>query len=250
MSTTYYKNYIKLGCWNIQGMSEYKTHDSLVLQYIKQHDCVVFIETWLNENISFENYYTYCLPAKKSNWGRSKGGIIVAMKKELKRGIKILQTVDSHILWLKFEKSCFKLMKDMFVCIIYIPPINCVKRENDIFHYWEILEDSILQYSRHNGDIVIIGDLNSRTGTLSDVLEMSPEIDDFTSNLNFDEINTRISKDSVINQYGRRLVDVCTHNELVILNGRVLGDLQGQYTSYHYNGASVIYYCIVTRNLK
>jgi hypothetical protein len=33
------------------------------------------------------------------------------------------------------------------------------------------------------------------------------------------------------------------------LNGRAVGDIQGQYTSYQYNGASVIDYCVVNREL-
>ena len=122
-------SYINIGRWNIQGMKEYKLHDKTITDYIEKHDCGICIESWLNENISINNYYTYCLLAKKSNRGRPKGGTVITMKHKIKKCFEILQTFESHNIWLKMEKTCFKLQNDLSVCVIYVPPIDSQKEQ-------------------------------------------------------------------------------------------------------------------------
>ena len=246
--SVFYKNHINIASWNIQGMTEDKLRDEMVRDFITNNDCAIFVESWLNDNIAVDNNYTYCLLAKKSSRGRSKGGIIVTMKKEMKKGIKILQTFESHILWLKFEKSCFKLSSDLYVCVVYVPPIDTIKQGCDKYYIWEVIEDHILSYSNY-GDVLIIGDLNSRTGAENDLLEPNVHIDSMHCLDGGDKVNVRISNDSVLSQYGKTVIDLCKHNNLLILNGRTLGDLDGKYTSFHYNGCSVIDYCIVSHNI-
>ena len=122
------------------------------------------------------------------------------------------------------------------MCVVYVPPYDTIKKGCDKYHLWEVLEDQIILYSNY-GDVTILGDLNSRTGTENDVLEPNVEIDglhclDCTNCTN--KTNIRISKDSVINQYGKNVIEPCKHHNLLILNGRTLGDLDGKYTSFHY----------------
>ena len=40
------------------------------------------------------------------------------------------------------------------------------------------------------------------------------------------------------------MLDVCLFSILRVLNGRTLGDWKGKFTSYQYNGNSVIDYCL------
>jgi exonuclease III len=246
-------SHINIGCWNVQGMAEYKMHDNTVLNYIDRHDLAIFVESWLNETIYYNDNYTYCLLAKKSNRGRSKGGIVITMKKDIRKGVKIVEVFESNIVILKLDRAHFNLLKDLFIYAIYIPPIDSLNRNCDKFYMWEILDDYISKYSGL-GDTLIIGDFNSRIGSLQDILEPNPVWDD-KNNFNFVDsrnlnINPRVSRDSVTNQYGRKLIDLCKHDNLLILNGRTLGDLQGEFTSFHYNGSSVIDYCIVNINLQ
>jgi hypothetical protein len=98
---------VKIACWNIQGLNELKCNDTIIHDFINKHDCTIFIETWLNENLHFKNNYTYCLLAEKSKRGRSKGGIVVTMKNNVRKGVKILESTGSHIVWLKFDKMFF-----------------------------------------------------------------------------------------------------------------------------------------------
>ena len=106
---------------------------------------------------------------------------------------------------------------------------------------WYVLDNCNANYSKY-GDILIIGDHNSRTVSHFEVLEICPEIDGANCCTETENISTRVSKDSVVNQYGCKLLDLCKHDNLIIINGRTLGDLHRQYTNFTYNGSSVIDY--------
>ena len=55
----------------------------------------------------------------------------------------------------------------------------------------------------------------------------------------------RRSQDSgTVNDRGRNLLETCTALNLRILNGRIVVDLEGKKTCFHYNGSSVVDYVI------
>ena len=45
---------------------------------------------------------------------------------------------------------------------------------------------------------------------------------------------------------GKELLETCISSKLSILNGRTFGDFSGKFTSYQYNGNSVIDFCLVS----
>ena len=45
-------------------------------------------------------------------------------------------------------------------------------------------------------------------------------------------------------RYGRNLLETCTALNLRIVNGRIVGDLEGKKTCFHFNGSSVVDYVI------
>ena len=47
-----------------------------------------------------------------------------------------------------------------------------------------------------------------------------------------------------VNSRGRNLLEICTALNLRIFNGRIVGDLEGKKTCFHYNGSSVVDYVI------
>lgn len=52
-----------------------------------------------------------------------------------------------------------------------------------------------------------------------------------------------------INSRGRRLLETCTALNLRILNGMIVGDLDGKKTCFRYNGSSVVNYVIAFKNI-
>ena len=57
-------------------------------------------------------------------------------------------------------------------------------------------------------------------------------------------IQPRVSEDKVVNEYGKRLIDLGIINDLIIVNGRTEGDPSESLTLYTHNGGSVVDYVI------
>ena len=57
-------------------------------------------------------------------------------------------------------------------------------------------------------------------------------------------LSQRHNEDVTVNKYGRNLMNIIEQSHLIILNGRVLGDLKGSKTCHKYNGSSTVDYMI------
>ena len=135
--------------------------------------------------------------------------------------------------------------------LIYNPPENSSytqSLETDIF---EIIENDIVNYSE-KGKILIMGDLNARTGHESDFIENEehdsniPLFDDYTPDYN---IINRLSQVSTVLPRGRLFKDICIQTGLRILNCRCTGDVTGNCTCHNYRGSSVVDYCSISESL-
>ena len=104
------------------------------------------------------------------------------------------------------------------------------------------------------GQIMIMGDLNARTGCLNDFIGD----DDKQWGMNDDMrelypndyvINKRLNQDCIINNVGKTLINLCKTHQLRILNGRTIGDLKGNFTCVQPGGMSTNDYCVVSQDL-
>ena len=59
----------------------------------------------------------------------------------------------------------------------------------------------------------------------------------------------RTSQDRTANKKGKELIELCDKSQLVILNGRKLGDIKGKFTCHKYNGSSVVDFIATSYNL-
>ena len=115
---------------------------------------------------------------------------------------------------------------------------------------WGSLECEILKFSCE-GDIVLCGDLNARTGTIGDYIESDNDMPEYSPlTYSVDEDHPRVSQDTTVNMQGRCLLDLCIGSRLRILNGRHKGDSSGKYTCYTPNGCSVVDYVIVSADIQ
>ena len=105
--------------------------------------------------------------------------------------------------------------------------------------------EQLMEFREQNpnmGEIMLVGDLNARTGNRSvaiEELEIDTDPEDFNT-ASYPGTTERASKDQILN--------AC--NKLKILNGCTLGDIFGEYTSVNYNGRSVVDYMAATPDLK
>ncbi len=105
---------------------------------------------------------------------------------------------------------------------------------------------------------MVCGDLNARTGILSDIPNVSLNSDPqcISNDLSFpiwtseSELSHRCSMDVKTNNYGKELLLLCQSSGLRIVNGRYSLDKNvGKFTCYKDNGQSVVDYLLAQENL-
>ena len=95
-----------------------------------------------------------------------------------------------------------------------------------------------------------MGDFNSRKGQLDDTPKFNlgavPFTDLFVEEPVFQDVTIHPSSrklhsmDQTTNKYGRSLTNICISHNLRFINGRMQGDMLGQFTCHKFNGASTI----------
>jgi hypothetical protein len=98
-----------------------------------------------------------------------------------------------------------------------------------------------------DSEVFFAGDLNARTGQLN-FDQQNEDWEDHTASNTCSE--TRSSKDEVVNERGRRLLDLISCSNLSFLNGCTIGDITGDFTCLQYNGSSVVDYMATSYSLK
>ena len=96
-----------------------------------------------------------------------------------------------------------------------------------------------------------MGYFNSRTGEISDILEIDKfdyMNDDLVHMYNTEYfLQPRCNKDKTINQQGKALIELCKSTDLKIINGRYGDDSDiGSYTCCKYNGKSTVDYVLLS----
>jgi hypothetical protein len=248
---------IKIGFWNVEGLNvnkDSKLSDPDFLHVIKQHDIIALAETHIGENdsINVEGYKSVklCRPLT-SKINRYFGGIAILYRQQLRPGLKFLEHRNNDYIWMQMCREYFGLDEDVFVCVAYIPPDNssyCKARNDDTLQY---IENDVAKYSSM-GKVILTGDFNARTNTELDFIsnDSSNDMgDDYMVDLNIIPRNSQDNAQSC--SRGKKLLDLCVSARLRIVNGRCVGDAQGQYTCHKYSGSSVVDYLVTSeQNLK
>ena len=223
------KNSIKMASFNINKNFSVKCNDEILVELVNKVDIMCIQETWLtaNQSIQIAGYEYFRSDRRKTKYSKTKGntggGVVILYKQEIKPGITKITTNNTESLWVKLDKYFFGLHKDIYLACCYIPPSDSFIHKN--YDMFDILNNEIIQFS-HKGNIVILGDLNSRIGNLTECY-----VQDFTGTKQQSTLNPHIrsSMDTKTKTQGRKLMNVINDNHLSILNGRAIGDLDGKY---------------------
>lgn len=234
-----------------------KLSDQDFIDYVKTFDIIFFNETWLASktqyNLDIEGYKCLHIFGNKSSntkKGRFSGGISLYYRDQFTDKIKIIEQNQTGILWIKILRDVFEFNEDVYMCNIYIPPVNSKLRNAADFDIYEQLEQGIIAY-KTLGKIFITGDFNSRTSNATDLLDFDKYLDEENDFSNFSDlqIRDRVNKDHVLDTSGRRLLLLCQTSNLILANGRVLGDSNsGEFTYCSHNGLSAVDYLLLSPN--
>ncbi|CAC5372882.1 unnamed protein product [Mytilus coruscus] len=181
------------------------------------------------------------------------GGIALGYRKYLEKYIKPIETECKFVYWFTIDKRVLNLPENVFIGIVYIPPVNTNYTSEEAFNDIEL---ELQRYSEKSDYIILVGDFNSHTANLSDfydegdiddfVIDNLTDQSDYTDVYMLDDLNisrTRNNPDKVVNCYGRTFLEFCKNNKVFILNGRVGQDVIGRPTS---RNNSVIDYIVCT----
>ena len=114
----------------------------------------------------------------------------------------------------------------------------------------ECIENGTVEYKKY-GNILLCGDFNARVSNSDGFIrdDDNSHTPLFTNYTVDKQIRCRKSKDTTLDTRGKELIDFCISNQIRMLNGRVLGDLCGNYTCYTANGTSIVDYTLVSESI-
>ena len=140
--------------------------------------------------------------------------------------------------------------KPVFIAFCYLPPENSnFYTKNDV-HLFQCLEENIGKYL-DEGTVYVTGDMNERCSDRCDFIENDLLNKYLMDNLqpltdyDLDQNYSRNSMDTVVNQFGRKLITLCKTTGFRIFNGRHNKDINGSFTFFGPNGMSMIDYLLV-----
>lgn len=226
---------MNLVSYNVHGLGgKYLHHD--FFKYLEDFHVFILLETHVEESQKskyesrFKNYLLYWKAATRiSNRGRAIGGHVCGIRKDLQSvGFrhKLIQIGGIDIIQCRLNQMTFEIVP------VYLRGANWMQ---DFGSLKEAVEMSNLPK-------IVIGDHNARIGEEQQIWEESVEEFIACSKI-------RRSKDKTVNSCGRKYVEFCNNNGLIILNGRITGDAEGNFTFANQNGSSVIDLCAVSHDM-
>ena len=173
-------SFLKVGTWNIEGayakINNFyvnKLRDPEFIQNAQNHDILCVQETHCGPHDNPGQHLTkftstpHC--RKKSANNRFFGGMLLFIRKSIRKGVKVTYTEDPDILGITLKKDFFNMPEDVLIWFVYASPVNspyyhAKNRENTVFK----LEQKLALGTA--GQQLIMGDLNGRTGEVEDFI--------------------------------------------------------------------------------
>ena len=172
------------------------------------------------------------------------------VKTNFGKNITLTQNTDKDIMWLKL--SCD--MSDIHICCTYISPRSLYRYIGNSMTKLRILHNDITMYNCM-GHIIVMSDINCRTGTDNDYIEQESSqcdvgvipytIDDAIVASDVSILKHRCPEEKIVNENCKELLNLCVGNNLCIVNGRIGEYPDGSFTCHTARGESVVDYFIV-----
>ena len=243
---------LSIAFWNIHGhKSSYlgnKLSDPEFLNLLEGKDIIGLGELHAEGEVSIPGFVSkkQKIREKKINGPKVAGGIGVFVREEISHRVQAIENSNEDSIWIKIS-GLNPGDYDVYIGTFYVSPDSNIERSRKNYDFFASVNTEVAFYSK-KGLVLVQGDFNSRTGEEKDYVEHDKS-DSELGIENFDNQILRNSEDKTINQRGKDLLDICKMNDLLILNGRMTGDIFGKLTSHNWNGSSVVDYCIASNQI-
>ncbi|ESO90548.1 hypothetical protein LOTGIDRAFT_164136 [Lottia gigantea] len=209
---------------------------------------------WIDErdDIGIEGYTASIYPRKTGKGG----GTVIFISNSIIDNCSIIKNVHDCIVVVKIVSHNLEIPSIILIAC-YFPPQGSVFYDNQDFDPFVELQDLIIEFSCDNNILMVVGDLNSRTFVNDDFIQhdkMNPNselIGEFCNMYEPDSLENlccRKNMDNVVNSYGRMLLSLCIMTGMRIVNGRLNGDREGNFTFCSSKGSGLIDYLILRSN--
>ena len=230
-----------------------KLYDNSFFKNLEDFDIVCLLETFINTDVlpddflpSFIRYFSPAL--KLSAHGRCSGGAVF-VKKSLKDFCEIIKHDFCNITALKLRNTCVEGMGILFLSLLIfllihphtIIPCNMIIvftcSNNVLLNYRQNIRNVALYY-------VATLTLELRVQPLKECVTAYKYVENLNSSSFFHEMQglySSRSEDSIVNGYGRSLLEMCAGFEFMILNGMCSSNPKGSFTFLSSHGNSIIF---------
>lgn len=228
---------LKVLSYNVCGLKS-KVSDVSFFDLINKYDIIILLETFVSEQekdfivsrfVNFKLKFEFAV--RHAKFGRAVGGKVLCIN---------LQSIFAQVL--KFtEVQNFNVIEvggsvQYYSCLILPVYLNYNFWDNDYQRLYSFVVEHF------NKNLIIMGDLNGRIAAEQGI----PDLDDSCNGVIC--FGSRKTKDSVINNKGRKILEMCENYGFIVLNGRTVGDGEGEFTFINARGASVIDLAMVSVN--
>ena len=244
---------LRLGFWNIHGhRSQYvgnKLSDPDFIKNIEGIDIIGLGELHAEGEVSIPGFVSKKQKIREKYFKGPKiaGGIGVFVREEIQHLVSVVENCNEDSIWVKISKDVSGGKKDIYMGTFYVSPDTSKEKNKKNYDFFSAINSEVTNFSR-KGLVYLQGDFNGRIGQEKDFVGHD-KTDEELGIENFDNQTMRNSEDKTINARGKELLDICKLNDLLILNGRMTGDIFGNYTSHNWNGSSVVDYCIIPNEM-
>ena len=241
--------------YNIEGLAG-KINDPSTIRMFLDFDVICLQETHTGSEFQLPGFLSDCYTSywsnaiKLSNHGRHSGGVLVLVRNSLNGQIRVIEHSNDFTVALKADKDVFGLENDLVIIAVYIPPKDSPYYNHSGYSNGILpLESLIHRLSEiSTPEFVICGDLNARTGSSQPFIDMDADPLHPCSESVSDSYIRR-SDDTVTNQFGRALIELCACFGFIIVNGTNNNNGDSGYTFISPNGNSVVDYFLVSSGL-
>ena len=195
--------------------------------FLEKNDVIILQETWLEQgnelialrklNKEFKWWAKAAIRSKQK--GRASGGHLIGIKKSISANWEVDEWEYGMILKRKEKEE----KKEFWIISVY----NNVGFGKIVKQLSECVEEGMTK----GAGLMILGDLNARIGEEQGRVEWEEAATRW---------GTRKSTDKTVNREGRKLLKFCETMGLIVLNGRIKGDDEGNMTYVGGGGNSVL----------